>query len=128
MIAVHISQYKHPDWIIQTIGGLCLALFIARFVVFNFKETPKFLVMKGRDQEAIDVVQYVAKFNKLPPIDLDITHFQQIEIMASQTSTSTSSTAPLAQVQVKKWFDLSHMKVLFSSRKVGALTILSAFA
>jgi len=110
-----------------TIGGLCLFLFIARFLIFNFKETPKFLLLKGRDEEAIAVVHYIAKYNKLPEgsVTLNIDQFHEIEANYSQaTSTSGDSTAPIIKTQPKKWYNLSHMKVLFSSKYVAYITLL----
>ncbi|KAK0927938.1 hypothetical protein LTR29_017538 [Friedmanniomyces endolithicus] len=36
---------------------------ILRFVVFNFKESPKFLVYRGFDDKAVEVLQHIAKTN-----------------------------------------------------------------
>ena len=47
-----------------TIGGLSVLAFIARFGLFTFEESPKFLVGKGRDQEDVDVVNRVRAFNE----------------------------------------------------------------
>ncbi|KAI0341309.1 MFS general substrate transporter [Trametopsis cervina] len=46
-----------------TLGGLSVLAFVARFGLFTFEESPKFLVGKGRDQEAVDVVRRVRAFN-----------------------------------------------------------------
>lgn len=46
-----------------TIGGLSVLAFIARFGLFTFEESPKFLVGKGKDQEAVDVINRVRAFN-----------------------------------------------------------------
>jgi hypothetical protein len=47
-----------------TLGSITLFIFFLRFVVFNFKESPKFLVYRGQDEKAIEVLQHVAKVNK----------------------------------------------------------------
>ncbi|VDB95858.1 unnamed protein product [Peniophora sp. CBMAI 1063] len=44
-------------------GGITFAMFIARFFLFNLQESPKFLVAKGRDEEAIKVLEYIATRN-----------------------------------------------------------------
>ncbi|KAF7795302.1 hypothetical protein EIP86_006456 [Pleurotus ostreatoroseus] len=46
-----------------TIGGLSVAAFFARFVLFTFHESPKFLVTRGHDRRAVEVVEAVARFN-----------------------------------------------------------------
>lgn len=47
-----------------TLGAITLFIFFLRFVVFRFKESPKFLVYRGKDEKAIEVLQYIARFNK----------------------------------------------------------------
>ncbi|KAG6902105.1 hypothetical protein C0995_004285 [Termitomyces sp. Mi166 len=44
-------------------GSMTLLMFIMRFVVFDLQESPKYLVAKGRDQEAIAVLEHIAKRN-----------------------------------------------------------------
>ncbi|KAF8344753.1 major facilitator superfamily domain-containing protein [Amanita rubescens] len=44
-------------------GTMTFLMFILRFVVFDLQESPKYLVAKGRDQEAYEVLQHIAKYN-----------------------------------------------------------------
>lgn len=69
------------------LGCMTLAVFFLRFFVFTFHESPKFLVSKGRDQEAIDVLHKIAQFNRAPPPTLTIEKFMEIDELASQSST-----------------------------------------
>ena len=46
------------------LGCIALGVFFLRFVVFRFQESPKFLLYRGRDQKAVDVLHHVAAFNK----------------------------------------------------------------
>jgi len=46
-----------------TIGSVTLLVFLLRFVVFNFKESPKYLVYRGNDEKAVGVLQHIAHFN-----------------------------------------------------------------
>ena len=46
-----------------TLGGLSVFAFVARFFLFTFHESPKFLVAKGRDAAAVAVVHAVARAN-----------------------------------------------------------------
>lgn len=50
-------------YLLFTLGALTLAVFCLRFFVFHFRESPKFLIYKGQDEEAIRVVQHIAKTN-----------------------------------------------------------------
>lgn len=47
-----------------TIGSITMLVFILRFIVFRFRESPKFLLYKGHDAKAAKVLQQVAAFNK----------------------------------------------------------------
>ena len=60
------SKADNMGWryLMFTLGAITLGIFFLRFVVFNFKESPKFLVYRGQDAKAIGVLQHVAKVNK----------------------------------------------------------------
>jgi hypothetical protein len=38
-----------------TLGALTFLMFLARYAIFNLQESPKYLLAKGRDQDAIEV-------------------------------------------------------------------------
>lgn len=38
-------------------------MFFLRFFIFNFRESPKFLVYNGKDEQAIRVLEHIAKVN-----------------------------------------------------------------
>lgn len=44
-------------------GGVAMIMFVIRFVFFNIFESPKYLMGKGRDEEAVRVVHEVARIN-----------------------------------------------------------------
>lgn len=46
-----------------TLGGLTLLLWCLRFLVFRFNESPRYLVGRGRYDEAVEVIHKIAKFN-----------------------------------------------------------------
>jgi MFS family permease len=64
------------------IGVITFIVFIARYLVFTFHESPKFLISKGRDQEAIDVLRKIARFNKAPMPTLSLEDLQLIDANA----------------------------------------------
>lgn len=53
-------------YLLFTLGGITLAVFCLRFFIFSFRESPKFLVYKGKDEQAVRVVQHIAKTNGVP--------------------------------------------------------------
>jgi MFS family permease len=61
------------------LGCMTLLIFVLRYFMFTFHENPKFLLGKGREQEAIDVLHAIAKFNEAPPPTLTIEHFREID-------------------------------------------------
>lgn len=44
-------------------GGVTLILFLLRFVIYPIPESPKFLIANGRDEEALEVLLFIAKEN-----------------------------------------------------------------
>lgn len=42
-------------------GGLAMVMFVVRFVLFTIYESPKYLMGKGRNEQAVDVVHEVAR-------------------------------------------------------------------
>ena len=75
-------------WRIEYIvlGGVTLLIFFLRYFVFSFQESPKFLLSVGKEQEAIDVLHRIAKFNGAPAPTLKMEHFAEIDSAASQYS------------------------------------------
>jgi MFS family permease len=55
------SRKKNIGWryFMITMGGVALLMFLLRFVAFTVFESPKFLMGKGRDEEAVRVVHEV---------------------------------------------------------------------
>ena len=50
-------------YLLYTLGAVTLLVFILRFGVFRFQESPKFLVYRGQEEKAVAVLDYIAKFN-----------------------------------------------------------------
>ncbi|KAG8215101.1 major facilitator superfamily domain-containing protein [Butyriboletus roseoflavus] len=47
-----------------TIASITLGVFIIRFFLFPFHESPKFLLSKGNDKGAVEVIHKIAAFNR----------------------------------------------------------------
>lgn len=84
------SRSDNMGWryLMFTLGAITLFIFFLRFVIFNFKESPKFLVYRGQDQKAIEVLQHVAKVNKR---ECAIT-LQDFEALTAEDDSTKSAT------------------------------------
>ncbi|CAG7559669.1 unnamed protein product [Fusarium equiseti] len=100
-----------------TVGGLTLLMFLARFILFKIYESPKYLMSKGRDEEAVKVVHTVAKKNgKTTTLTLEDLKACEPEGYVAQTDTSAALKRYLEKV------DISHIKALFATKKLGLST------
>ncbi|KPA38572.1 membrane transporter [Fusarium langsethiae] len=127
------SRGDNMGWryLLFTIGGITLFIFILRFFVFNFHETPKYLVYRGRDEEAINTLQHMADINK-KECGLTLDMFDSLQGEESSLGSGDSETPALGAGKKQlnlKWskkakLELYRYKMLFSSAKVTRLTIL----
>lgn len=108
------------------IGAITLGIFVLRFFVFNFRESPKFLLSKGREEEAIEVLHSIAKFNRTSPPNLTMGDFQAVNQEMSVASDPenplvggvrpqklTERSTAVMKGSVRK---LSHLRGLFSNK------------
>jgi hypothetical protein len=110
------------------IGAMTLAIFFARYAVFRFHESPKFLLSKGREQEVIDVLHKIAKFNGAPEPTLTIENFREVERAMGIVSTDQNTGSNAKDVIFGVFKDLGFLRGLFL-RKLECFTfVLLAFA
>ncbi|KAF5379816.1 hypothetical protein D9615_005781 [Tricholomella constricta] len=97
-----------------TLGALTFVAFISRFVIFDLQESSKYLIAKGRDEEAMAVLSHIAKRNG-KTITLTLEQFQAVE--------GGKKYVPKSMMQTIKGtfstFTLSHVKPLFAGRKLA---------
>lgn len=117
---------NNPGWryVFFTNGALVFVLSIARVTVLRLRETPKFLVGEGRDEEVVGNLQWIArKYNR--SCSLTIEKMQACGVTGAATN---------AVRQGRGRFDFSfsdiarHVKSLFSSRKMALSTSLIWFS
>lgn len=124
------TKAKNMGWryLLITQGAMCLAIFVLRFVFFRFQESPKFLIYRGQDRKAIEVLHYIARFNDR---DSSITT-ELFESLADEDSSvvSDGSNSPNEAKEIKTSFshkvktEFSRSKILFSTAAMGRLSIL----
>jgi hypothetical protein len=102
-----------------TMGGITTLMFLGRFVLFKIFESPKYLMGKGRDAEAVQVVHEVARRNGRS------TNLTLADLQACEPEGYVRTGSATAQAAVKRQlakFDASHIRALFATRKLGLST------
>ena len=105
-------------YMLFTIGAITLGLFVLRFFIFPFYESPKFLLMKGKDQEAVDVIRKIAAFNGRP-CELTLNSLRGMAI-----ETPSSDKAPKQTWRQRIYTEVVRLKLLFANWRVARVTIL----
>lgn len=107
-----------------TSGAFVLLLSVARVTVLRLRETPKYLVGEGRDEEVVETLQFIArKYNR--HCSLSIEQMQACGITGAATNT-------VRQGDKRFHFSLGdvglHVRSLFATRKLALSTSLIWFS
>lgn len=111
---------KNMGWRYYVIimGVLMFILWIIRFFVFKLHESPKYLMGRGRDAEAVEVVHKVAAFNgKTSTLTLE--DLQRCEVIGG-----VQTTAEAAVKRSLEKLSLEHVKALFKTKQMAWSTSL----
>ena len=104
-------------YMLFTLGAITFGLFVLRFFIFPFYESPKFLLKKGNDEKAVDIVRKIAAFNKRP---CDLT-LESLHKMATDESSSHQALEQTWRQRI--YMEIVRFKLLFANRKVARVTI-----
>ncbi|GJC95957.1 major facilitator superfamily transporter [Colletotrichum higginsianum] len=100
-----------------TVGGLTLLMFLIRFLLFTIFESPKYLMGKGRDEDAVRIVHEVARRNgKITSLSIEDLRACEPEGYVARTDAATAVKRNLEKV------DLSRIRILFSTRRLALST------
>ena len=116
-------------YLLFALGGMTLFLWALRFFVFPLEESPRFLVGRGRDADAVAVVQRIATFNG-----------RECALTVDQLRSAGEAAAASAHVKEGEGeggerrrrkvlsessvFTVRHVKALFATRKLAWSTSL----
>ena len=100
-------------------GGLSVIMFIIRVVFFKIYESPKYLMSKGRDAEAVAVIHEVARRNGHTS-SLTLNDLTGLDDDGQEGYQGTSAAL---QRKLKK-VDLHHIQSLFATTKLAWFTVL----
>lgn len=126
------SRADNMGWryLLFTLGAITLSIFILRFFIFKFRETPKYLIYRGRDDEALQTLQHMAKTNG-KQCGLTVEMFESLESEQSSLDSSSSASPALGgtsrhvEWREKTKSELSRYKMLFDGFQMTRLTILT---
>ncbi|KAI9886757.1 MAG: hypothetical protein M1823_001400 [Watsoniomyces obsoletus] len=110
---------------VYTMGAITLVMFICRFFLFHLFESPKYLLSRGRQAEAVATVHGLAFKNKRK------TWLTEEILDAVGGKAETKSQTELSTMQIVKRsagkFSTQRVGPLFSSKRLGITTILIWF-
>ncbi|KAG5980280.1 hypothetical protein E4U55_004186 [Claviceps digitariae] len=104
-------------YFVIAMGGMTLLMFAARFVLFTIYESPKYLIGKGRDADAVRVIHEVARRNgKTIALTVEDLKACEPEGYVAQTNASAAVKRHLDKLNPKK------VKALFSTPRMALST------
>ncbi|KAH8691607.1 putative sugar transporter [Talaromyces proteolyticus] len=121
------TKSKNMGWryFMIAMGGLAMAMFIIRFVCFTIYESPKYLMSRGKDAEAVEVIHEVARRNgKTSTLTLeDLTQYNVLADETEQGDAQQTSAAAALERKLEK-VNMDHLRSLFSTTKMAISTSL----
>jgi len=111
------------------------AMWVLRFFCFKLYESPKYLMGRGRDEEAVAVMHKVAEYNGKTS-SLRLERLQEVDAIALSSPSSVDddpekaasrgfdTSAKAAALRKMQKFDTGHVRSLFATRKLAWSTSL----
>ena len=107
-------------------GGIMLVLSFLRFAVFRLYESPKYLMGRGRDAEAVEVVHRLAAYNgttsRLTLEMLRAPERDAVAVPGAEPRIDTSARGAL--LRKLRVLSTTHVRSLFATRKLAFSTSL----
>ncbi|KAJ5748806.1 uncharacterized protein N7511_010502 [Penicillium nucicola] len=120
---------KADNWgwryLVLTLGAITFAMFLCRFFLFTLYESPKFLVSRGRQDEAVAAVQGIAHKNKTTTW-LTEEIMNEIGGYPEEHKKQSLSTVEIIKRSLER-FSVQQIKPLFRTRRLAISTILIWF-
>lgn len=103
-----------------------LVLWAIRFFLFRLYESPKYLMGKGKDEQAVEVVHKVAEYNGTTS-SLSVEDLRQVDKEFNQKPSNKGGVYGTSGAVIRKHlsgFNGNHVKPLFATRKLAISTTL----
>ncbi|GLA26102.1 hypothetical protein CBS147343_10259 [Aspergillus niger] len=109
-------------YLVLSLGAITMVFWMCRFFFFKLYESPKFLVSKGRDEDAVAAIHGVAHHNKKKTW-LTVEILQEIGGAAEDSKEQNLTSAQILKRSLSK-FSVQQIGPLFSSKRLGITTAL----
>ena len=104
-------------YLVLSLGAVTFAMFICRFFLFTYYESPKFLVSRGRQDEAVAAVQGIARKNKITTW-LTEEVLSEIGGHSEKDQSKSVSTIEVIKRSLER-FSYQQVAPLFASKRLG---------
>ncbi|CAH7668874.1 major facilitator superfamily domain-containing protein [Phakopsora pachyrhizi] len=108
-------------WILIIFGSLSFLMFLLRFFVFKLYESPKYLMGKGKDAEAVIIIHEIARYNGVSS-SLKLEHLEAISVNKDPEVLLSPSPVKTAVFRSMEKFNFQHLRALFATPKVAFST------
>ncbi|KAJ5723946.1 hypothetical protein N7488_001981 [Penicillium malachiteum] len=121
------TKEKNMGWryLVLTLGAITICMWIARFFFFHLYESPKFLLSRGRQEEAVASVHGIAYKNKAKTwLTTEI-----LNEIGGVSETKDTEKLPVAEI-IKRFFSkfsMERIAPLFANKRLGLTTVLLWF-
>jgi hypothetical protein len=113
-------------YFVLTMGALTILMFICRFFLFHLYESPKFLLARGRQEDAVATVHGIAYKNKAKTwLTVDI--LNEIGGYPAENQPQALSNKEIIQRYLSK-FSLDRVRPLFATKKLGITSMRPLFS
>ncbi|KAJ5101989.1 hypothetical protein NUU61_004211 [Penicillium alfredii] len=120
---------KADNWgwryLVLSLGAITFAMFLCRFLLFTFYESPKFLVSRGRQDEAVAAVQGIAHKNRTTTW-LTEEVLNEIGGYPEEDQPKSMSTIDIIKRSLER-FSYQQVAPLFATKRLGISTLLIWF-
>ncbi|POS74778.1 hypothetical protein DHEL01_v206820 [Diaporthe helianthi] len=103
-------------YVMITLGAIAIAFAVIRIFVFKMPESPRYLLSRGRDAEAVDAVNYVARYNGKPEI-LTLDMLKAIDEAQSGLATRVEQSEGSTPAVAEKKAPLSYKQIILENFK-----------
>ena len=106
-------------YLLFMLGGITLIMWCLRFFFFDLVESPRYLIGKGKDEEAVAVIHKIAAYNSTTS-SLTVEHLKRIGSM-NDRNVGTGDKGILSKTSN---FTAEHIKALFATKTMAYSTSL----